>query len=99
MKTLLLSLIKERFYWCKNTDPKRMGYMNYILYDNEWIYEKYFYSMDELQRYMIDEISHRNPFVPCYFNLVNKRSSKRNKKVKKQLQAKYASKFNKKHGK
>lgn len=96
MKTLLLSSIKERFYWHKNSESSR----TYILYDNERIHEKYFGRTDDMMSYMINELHEQNPlFFPPYSHLVEKRALKRHKKAKKKLQAKYASKFNKKHGK
>ena len=96
MKTLLLAFIKERFYWEKNTDYNRQGRMNYRLYDNLYVYEKYFESLKKMQEYMIDNLAHQNLFIDSYNTLHNQRVSKRNKKEKEKLQAKYASKFKRK---
>ena len=46
---------------------------------------------------MIDSLAHQNSFIDSYNTLHNQRVSKRNKKEKEKLQAKYASKFKHKH--
>ena len=96
MKTLLLSFIKERFYWEKNIDKDRMGWMNYRLYDNLYICEKYFENLKKMQEFMINNLASQNTFISNYQHLWNKRNSKRIKKQRDKLQAKYASKFKRK---
>lgn len=96
MKTLLLSIIKDRFYWEKTTNSHMQGRMNYRLYDNVYISEKYFDSLSKMQNFMIDEVSSRNPFIPPYRTLWNERKLKRTIKSKEKLKAKYASKFKRK---
>ena len=96
MKTLLLAFIKERFYWEKNTDRNRMGWQNYMLYDNLNVCVNYFESIEKMQRFMINSIAIENVFISDYQLLLNKRNNKRMKKSRDKLQAKYASKFKRK---
>ena len=96
MKTLLLSFIKERFYWEKNIDKDRMGWMNYRLYDNFYVCEKYFENLKKMQEFMINNLASQNVFISNYQHLWNKRISKRIKKQRDKLQSKYASKFKRK---
>lgn len=96
MKILLLTAIKVRFYWEKNTDKDRQGWMNYRLYDNLYVYEKYFENLEKMQRYMIDKLAEQYSCFDCYQILHNARISKRNRKARLKLQQKYASKFKRK---
>ena len=96
MKTLLLSFIKDRFYWEKNTDRNRMGWQNYRLYDNINVCVNYFESVEKMQRFMIDSLANQNALISSYQQLLNKRNSKRMKKSRDKLQEKYASKFKRK---
>ena len=96
MKTLLLAFIKERFYWEKNTDRNRMGWQNYMLYDNLNVCVNYFESIEKMQRFMINSLAIENVFISDYQLLLNKRNNKRMKKSRDKLQAKYASKFKRK---
>ena len=96
MKTLLLAFIKERFYWEKNTDRNRMGWQNYMLYDNLNVCVNYFESIEKMQRFMINSLAIENVFISDYQLLLNKRNNKRMRKSRDKLQAKYASKFKRK---
>ena len=96
MKTLLLAAIKERFYWEKNTDKDRQGWMSYRLYDNLYVYENYFENLEKMQQFMIDKLSAQYSCFDCYQFLHNARISKRNRKARLKLQQKYALKFKRK---
>ena len=96
---LMLSNEKLHRYniiWEKNTDYYRLGYQNYRLYDNLSVCEKYFENLEKMQKFMIDSLANQNVFISNYQYISNKRNSKRLKKSKYKLQAKYASKFKRK---